>query len=169
MPPHLLTVFANGLLMGKILAAAPATIPVRLDSEDKGSNTITEEINKSIKCAARSITRTKLTDKVRSELVLSKAGLRCLNEATASAMAVLVWKSKQSMNPLGKRLFPEKGSKRNTRLAESMNICPPVPGFHALPSNFMARIWNSVPDLQTAATLSAVKTLVRKWAKNIPR
>ena len=101
MPPHLLSLFANGLLMGKILAAAPATIPIRLDSEDKGSSIIKEDINKAIKCAARSITRIRLSDKIRSESVLSKARLRCLNEAVASAMAVLVWKCKQSMNPLG--------------------------------------------------------------------
>ena len=31
MPPKLLATFANGLLMGKILAAAPATIPIRLE------------------------------------------------------------------------------------------------------------------------------------------
>ena len=102
-------------------------------------------------------------------MVLSKAGLRCLNEATASAMAVLVWKSKQSMNPLGKRLFPEKGNKRNTRFTESMNINLPVPGFHTLPSNLLARIWNSVPGLQTVTTLGAAKRLTRNWAKTIPR
>ena len=61
------------------------------------------------------------------EITLSKAGLRFLNEATASAMAaIMVWKSKQEMNPLGVHLFSEKPNRRNTRLAESKNICPPV-------------------------------------------
>ena len=169
MPPHLLTTLAHGILMGKILAAAPATIPIRIDSEDKNSITVTEEINKSIKSVARSITRTKLSDKVRSELILTKAGLRNLNEATASVMAVLVWKSKISMNPLGTLLFSEKENRRITRLAESRKISPPVPGCSTLPSNLMARIWNSMPDLQTATTLGTVKTLARKWAQNIPR
>ena len=62
MPPHLLATFANGLLMGKILSAAPATIPIRIDPADTGSVIITEEINKSIKQTARIITRTKLCD-----------------------------------------------------------------------------------------------------------
>ena len=81
MPPHLLTTFTNGILMGKILAAAPATIPIRIDPEDRFSITITEEINKSIKSAARCITRTKLSDKIQSDSILSKAGLQCLNKA----------------------------------------------------------------------------------------
>ena len=169
LPPYLLSTFANGLLMGKISAAAPATVPIRLECEDRGSYTITEEINKAIKATARSITRTKLSDKIKSEVTLKKARIRCLNEAAASAMAVLVWKCKQSMNPLGSCLFAEKENRRNTRLAESLNICPPVPGFKTLPSNLMARIWNTVPGLQTATTLGAVKSIVRKWARTIPR
>ena len=119
MPPYLLRTFANGLLMGKIIAAAPATIPIRIDQEDTGSITLTEEINKSIKSTARSITRIKLSDKVRSEVVLAKACLRCLNEVTASAMAILTWKSKKLMSPLGVRLFSERNDMINTRLAES--------------------------------------------------
>ena len=104
------------------------------------------------------------------EITLSKAGLRFLNEATASAMAaIMVWKSKQEMNPLGVHLFSEKPNRRNTRLAESKNICPPVPGFKILPSNLMAKVWNTVPGLQTATSLGIVKSLARKWAKTIPR
>ena len=90
MPPNLLATFANGLLMGKILAAAPATIPIRLDNSDQYLICITEEINKCIKSVARTITKTKLSDKVHSETVLWKAGLHCLNEAVASIMAVMV-------------------------------------------------------------------------------
>ena len=155
--------------MGKILAAAPATILVWLDLEDKNLNIVTEEINKAIKCPARAITRIKLADKVRSELVLSKAGLRGLNEATSSAMAILLWKSKHTMNPLGTRLFARQDHKRNTRFAESENISPPVPGFHMLPANLLAKIWNTVPGLQTATTLGAAKTIARKWSKSLPR
>ena len=64
--------------MGKILAACPVTIPVRLDKDDKYSITVTEEINKAIKATARSITKTKLSDKNRSEDTLRKANLKCL-------------------------------------------------------------------------------------------
>ena len=59
MPPHLLSTFANGL-MGKILAACPAAIPIRIKNEDRYSVGATEDINKAIKAAARSITKTKL-------------------------------------------------------------------------------------------------------------
>ena len=52
---------------------------------------------------------------------------------------------------------------------DSKNISQPVPGFHMLPSNLMARIWNTVPGLQTASTLGAAKILARKWARTIPR
>ena len=84
-------------------------------------------------------------------------------------MAVLTWKCKQKMNPLGARLFSDKAKMKNTRFAESNNICPPVPGFKFLPSNLMAKVWNSVPGIQTSRTLGEVKTLARKWAKTIPR
>ena len=120
MPPYVLATLANGLLMGKILAACPVTIPIRLNSDDKFCSGVTEEINKAIKATARTITRTKLSDKVRSEDVLRKARLRCLNEAVASIMAVTVWKSKQSMNPLVHCLFKEKSSVRTRQRREEI-------------------------------------------------
>ena len=54
-------------------------------------------------------------------------------------------------------------------VAKSKDICPPVPGFHTLPINLMAKIWNKVPGLQTATTLGAAKSLVKKWSNTIPR
>ena len=66
MPQHILTTFANGLLMGKVLHACPVTIPIRLSADDKMCNGVTEAINKSIKATARTITKTKLSDKIRS-------------------------------------------------------------------------------------------------------
>jgi hypothetical protein len=169
MPPHLLATFANGLLMGKILAACPVTIPIRLNSDDRSCIGLTEDINKAIKATARTITKTKLSDKIRSENVLHKANLRCLNESVASIIAVTVWKAKQSMNSLGKCLFQERPSIRSTRSATSNQIRMPVPGFPTLASNLMARVWNSIPELQSASTLSAARTISRKWAKGIPR
>ena len=126
-------------------------------------------INKSIKSAARSITRTKLSDKIRSEEVLRRANLKCLNESVASIMAVTVWKSKKSMNPIGQFLFKEKSNIRLTRSQNSQEIQPPVPGYPNLASNLMARVWNSIPALQNACTLGAAKEISRKWARNIPR
>ena len=51
MPPHLLTTFANGLLMGKIMAFSPVNIPTRLNMDDHYHNYtgVTEDINKAIK------------------------------------------------------------------------------------------------------------------------
>ena len=90
MPPHLLATLANGLLMGKILTACPVTIPVRLNDTDRSFVTVTDDINKAIKATARTITKTKLSMKIRSEDVLRKANLRCLNEAVASITALTV-------------------------------------------------------------------------------
>ena len=84
MPPHLMSMFSNGLLMGKILSACPATIPIRLSNEDKSFISVTKEINKAIKAIAHTITKTKLSDKFCSEEVLKRANLKCLNEAVAS-------------------------------------------------------------------------------------
>ena len=171
MPPHLLSIFANGLLMGKILAACPLTIPARLNHDDKCFISVTDDINKAIKATARTITRTKLSDKVRSEVVVHKANMRCLNEAVASITAVTVWKSRQSMDPLGRCLFPEKetNTERKLRSQSCQEIRPPVPGYPNLATNIMAKIWNSVPDLRNASTIGTAKSISRKWAKTIPR
>ena len=117
MPPHVLKVLSHGLLMGKILASCSATIPVRLDDSDRYHNYIgvTEDINLSIKATAKTITKTKLSDKIRSEDVLYKAGLKCLNESVASIMATTTWKAKQCSNPLGLLLFDKQTPIKVTR------------------------------------------------------
>ena len=59
MPPHLLTTFANGLLMGKIMAFSPVNIPTRLNVDDHYQNYtgVTEDINKAIlRLGAQSVT-----------------------------------------------------------------------------------------------------------------
>jgi len=171
MPPHLLTNFANGLLMGKIMAFSPVNIPTRLNMEDRYQNYIgvTEDINKAIKATARTITKTKLSDKVCSEVVLRKSGLKCLNEAVASTTAVTVWKAKKAMDPLGQRIFRDKSSLQCTRSTTSKDIDLLVQGYPTLSTNIMARIWNTVPGLQHATTLGTAKSLAKKWAKDIPR
>ena len=169
MPPHVLSTLANGLLMGKILSSCPVTIPIRLNDDDKFCSVVTEEINKAIKATARVITKTKLSDKVPSEVVLHKANLKCLNEAVASITAVTVWKSKQSMNPLGRCLFREKPSLRITRSVSSSKVQLPVPGYPMLASNCMIRVWNDNFELQNATTLASARKVSQKWAKTLPR
>ena len=56
-PPHLLRLLANGLVIGKILAAAPAAIPFKIAYDDRAANLATENINRSIKSVARTIKR----------------------------------------------------------------------------------------------------------------
>ena len=169
MPPSVLSTFANGLLMGKILSTCSVTIPVRLNSSDRSNIVITEEINKCIKSTARIIMKTRLSDKVRSEDILHRANLKCLNEAVASIMAITVWKAKQSMNPLGQILFKDSPNLRSTRSETSKDIRPPVPGYPNLASNIMARVWNSIPELHVTSNLCTARSISRKWAKGIPR
>ena len=126
--------------MGKILASCQATIPFRLNSDDRTCISFTEDINKAIKATARTIAKSKLSDKVCSEDVLRKANLKCLNEAVASITAVTVWKCRQYMDPLGKCLFKEPLSKRETRSTTSNKICQPVPGYAMLATNIMSKI-----------------------------
>ena len=128
-----------------------------------------EEINKAIKATARSITKTRLSDRIRSEDVLHKANLKCLNEAVASIVAMTVWKAKQSMNPLGHLLFKKQPNLRNTRSMCSNKVDIPVPGYPSLATNIMARVWNAIPELQETSTLAVAKSVARKWARTIPR
>ena len=130
---------------------------------------VTEDINKAIKATARTITKTKLSDKVHSEVLLQKSGLKCLNEAVASITAVTVWKAKNAMDPLGQKIFREKSILQCTRSTNSKDIELLVQGYPTLSTNIMARMWNEVPGLQNATTLGAAKSLAKKWAKDIPR
>ena len=132
--------------MGKIMAFSPVNIPTRLNMDDhyQGYIGVTEDINKAIKAAARTITKSRLSHKILSEILLQKAGLKCLNEAVASITAVTVWKSKTFMDPLGQRIFREKSSLQCTRSATSKDIGLLVPGYPTLSTNIMARIWNTL-------------------------
>ena len=170
-PPHLLKILTNGLLVGKVMAAAPAAIPCRISSSDKGAITVMEKIDLAIKSAARVITRTRLKDRLRSETVLQRAGLTCLNEMVASASALMVWKSKRCMNPLGSLLFPPKVenpiSKMELRSSNSDKATLPVPGYNTLAANILARIWNEAPKLQHASSVGAAKSAAHEWARTL--
>ena len=153
------------------MAFSPVNIPTRLNMDDHYQNYtgVTEDINKAIKATARTITKSKLSDKIRSEVLLQKSGLKCLNEAVASTTAVTVWKAKTFMDPLGQRIFREKTNLQCTRSTTANDIDLLVQGHPTLSTNIMARIWNAVPGLQQATTLGAAKSLAKKWAKDIPR
>ena len=170
-PPHLLKVFTNGLLLGKIMAAAPAVIPFRIDHNDKGANSLTDKINCAIKSVARTITRTRLTDKIRSDIILQKAGLRSLNEMVAYSSAVMIWKSKKCMDPLGSLIFQSKviNQSRNiiTRSDTSSAVKVPVPGNGNVAANLLARTWNEAAQVQTATNLSAAKSAAKMWARSL--
>ena len=91
MPNCLLKPLANGLLIGKILSAAPAAIPIPLIANDKPYlSGILRDIDKSIRATAQTITRTSLKDKIKNEVVLSKAGLRFLIDIVSGAMACTI-------------------------------------------------------------------------------
>ena len=112
MPPHLRTTLANGLIMGKNMAFSPVNIPTRLNMDDhyQGYIGVTKDINKAIKATVRTITKSRLSDKIHFEVLLQKAGLKYLNEAVASITAVTVWKTKTFIDPLSQHIFWEKSS-----------------------------------------------------------
>ena len=166
-PNHLLKILTNGILIGKIAAAAPAAIPFKIAYDDRASNLAREKINRAIKSAARTITKTSLKDMVSSEKVLQKSGLRSLNEIVASTSVVMVWKAKKQMNPLGKLLFPERNILRPTRMVNSNKAKQPVPGNCTLATNLMARAWNVATDLHNVETLGVAKEKARKWASSL--
>ena len=141
--------------------------PFKLAHDDRAANLATENINRSIKSVARTITKTALSDKVSSKSILEKAGLRTLNEMVASQTALMVWKSKKAKDPLGRKLFPDRSIMRHTRSINSTNATQPVPGNNTLAANLMARAWNSSTELHTVTTIGAAKSVARKWAQNL--
>ena len=150
--------------MGKILAAAPAAIPIKTQNQEKPfQSKLLEDINKGIKSAARTITKTKLTDKVSSDIVLWKAGLPSLNEAVSTRMATLIWKARKQMNPLG-QIFETSKSSRNTRALKSERLFSHVPGHTEAASNNLDNIWNQL-DLKSAKSVMEAKFLAKKHFK----
>ena len=113
------------------------------------------------------ITKTSLSDKVSSNLVLEKAGLRPLNEMVASQTALMVWKSNKAKDPLGRHLFPKRSIMRPTRSINCVKEIQPVPGNNTLAANLMARAWNSSSELQAATTIGTARTVAQKWARNL--
>ena len=155
MPKCLLKPLSNGLLMGKILSAAPAALPIKLSPNDKSNvSSILTDIDKTIRATARTITHIKLTDKVRTETVLSKAGLRSLTQAVSETMAISIWKSRREMNSLG-RLFQTHVSERYQD-----KLLQPIPGYPDAASNKLAQIWNSM-KLSNASTLGNARSLAQ--------
>ena len=55
-PSNFLRLLANGLVIQKILAAAPAAIPFKIEYDDCAANLVTK-IKRSIKSVARTITK----------------------------------------------------------------------------------------------------------------
>ena len=177
-PPHLLRTLTYGLLVGKIMAAAPAGIPYKITQEctpdytqgnaRRGAITHMEKIDVSINNAGRSITKLKLSDKISSKKVLNKAGLTCLNEMVASASALLAWNSKRLMDPLGNKLFSFQNLNPDSmqlRSATNDFIKTPVPGYPNLAVNLMANAWNENVDLRCATTHGFAKEAAKQWAK----
>ena len=153
------------------MAVAPAAIPIRINHDDKGAVVLTDKINCALKSVARTITRTRLKEKVRSEIVLQKAGLRSLNEMVAYTSAITVWKSKLWKDPLNTVLFPSKVANLvegvSTRSENSFKAKIPVPGCRTLAANLLARLWNESPDIQKAETLGAAKKAARNLSKSL--
>ena len=71
------------------------------------------------------------------------------------------------MDPLGRRLFPERTIPCVTKSAYPNNTTQPAPGYPLLASNIMTRLWNTatVPGLKTATSLGEANAVARKWAK----
>ena len=160
MPNCLLKPLSHGILMGKIVSASAAAIPIKTHIQDKPfQSVLLEDINKSIKCAARTITKTKLTDKVSSDIVLWKAGLPSLNTAVSTCMVSLIWKARNHMNPLG-RIFENSKSTMKTRGQTNERLSSYVPGHSEAAINNLANLLNSL-DLKSAKSLMAAKMLAK--------
>jgi len=107
--------------------------------------------------------------KVKSDITLEKAGLGGLNEMVASTSALMVWKSRMRMDPIGSLLFPKTDTssaleKVSTRSKDIDKAKLPVPGYGTLAANLLARAWNEAPNLQNASTLGAAKSAAEAWA-----
>ena len=152
--------------MGKVLAAAPAALPIKTHQLEKSFQSgLIEDINKSIKSTARTIIKTKLSDKVPTDIVLWKARLPSLSQAVSKCLASLIWKARKYMNPLG-QIFEKSKAAMETQASKNERLSSHIPGHPEAASNILANIWNTL-DLKSARSVKAAKTMAIKFFKSI--
>ena len=159
--------YLRQLINGKILYAAAAVGHGRLHSDDAPSDAgLHKAIQVAINTAARSVVGLKSKDRVRTELILKKAGLPSYNRAVVRLVAVEAWKTLYGNNMPAGRLINrvDNGTRAGTA------------GHFAAPSRLPTRtfVWDAVkilnlcPTLVQAKTLKAAKTLSRSFSMNTP-
>jgi predicted RNase H-like HicB family nuclease len=162
---------AMGLVLGKVSHALAAVAePLMEEYMPTGYRPVQVALND----VARTLTGAKRSDHIRVADLLAAARMPHINELVTKAVALEAWKSRcsddgkdGSMNLIGLALFGN-GSlehlKRPSRSTEAGKIRVPLRGEKTFISH-AAKVWNAVPDLRTAETVSAGQKAALAFAK----
>ena len=180
-----LSQLASGVLLGKIAYSAAAVSPVRLRESETATGS-TKAIQVAINKAARSVTGTRLLDKLPTAELLTMSGLPSYNRLVVRSAALEAWKAFMSndgpdgtRNPLGTLLFGDSGHmdgedkatimpNRPTRATTSGCIQPPLPMAAPSMAHSIYRIWNACAPLRAARTLTEAKKAAADLASSAP-
>lgn len=165
MPPHTLTMFAQGMFFGKLRVYANLAFNVRLDEADKrtkGADTIQVLIND----VARIITGVRRSDHVYIRDLLDRAGIPSLNEVVAKASGLLAWNMQRPSHPMH-NIFVESTLNSVTRSATA-GLVKVTDAMESVGVRNAQRVWNRCPALRTAQSPRSARKALDEFIRMIP-
>ena len=168
-PTSVLRVIARPLVFGKLNCLLELAVPVRLDEEKDKCNGIVKKIQLQVNKLARVLTNVKLSDKIKTPIVLDRANIETVNRTAFKAAGRLVWQAMNGNMVLHNHF--EDYLPKSTRVSEeNCRKLLPLQSNRKLPQGFINahRIWNTYRELREAKTLSAAKTFLQKQSRLIP-
>ncbi len=167
LPPSYLGEVASAFLVGKLSYAGPTTFVPRLTT-DEPVTSATNKLQTCINDAARIISGTTLSDKIRTETLLLRTGLPSLNRLVIKSIAIECWRALSMGTPLGSLISGGHKASRPTRMTVSDKLAPPF----RFPRDSMAwhavRIWNMSDELRSAATIYSAKRAATRFSLTCP-
>ena len=86
-------------------------------------------------------------------------GLPSVTHAVLMNMASLIWKARNTMNPLG-QIFDTSKAIMNTRASKNEKLHSSIPGHSEAAFNALAKIWNHL-DLKSARSVTVAKAMAK--------
>ena len=175
-----LSQLAKALLVGKVSYALAAVASPRLDPGATKLTAACKPVQVALNDVARTILGKKRDDHIEASILLHRAGIPSYNNLIVRAMAMEAWKAFHSddggsgdRNLVGKLIFPNPrktpidDSSRMTRAEKAGEVKITLRGENTFIVH-AATIWNKSPELRTALTKGAARTVARKIANTSP-
>ncbi len=176
LPSFTMKTVMGTLLRGKV-GYSCQVLPPRFLTTDP-TNVLMQQLQVGVNNVARATLRTKKTDRLHVEELLSEAGFPSLNRLVIYTIAMECWRALSlrdvppdgPLNPLGALLSPPPSTLSVSRTRAATSGCLPPPTKHQVNSFiwWAYTCWNSSPLLRSATNVSAAKRAAIKLAASAP-